>query len=46
MSHNAVKGDEEAPKVPLILKELLLCAAITAIIVAIGSVIVVSVLRK
>lgn len=46
MSHNAGKGEEEAPKVPLILKELLLCVAITAIIVAIGSVIVVSVLRK
>lgn len=46
MSHNAVKDDEEAPKVPLILKEILLCAVITAIIVAIGSVIVVSVIRR
>ena len=46
MSHNAVKDDDEAPKVPNILKEILLCVVITAIVVVAASIIVVSVIRK
>ena len=45
MSHNAVKDDDEAPKIPTILKEILLCVVIVAIIVTIGSIIVVKVIR-
>ncbi|MBR3974899.1 MAG: hypothetical protein IKJ88_03460 [Clostridia bacterium] len=46
MSHNAVKDDEEAPKIPPILKQILLCIIIVAVIVTIGSIIVVKVIRS
>ena len=46
MSHNAVKGDDEAPAVPPILKEILLCVVIVAVIVTAGSIIVVWVLSS
>ena len=45
MSHNAVKDDDEAPKIPTILKEILLCVVIVVVIVTIGSIIVVKVIR-
>lgn len=45
MTHNAVKDDEETPKTSPILKTVLICLAVAAIIVTIGSIIVLSVVK-
>ena len=46
MTHNAVKGDEEAPKASPLLKAILICSAVVAVIITIGSIIVLSVVRS
>ena len=45
MTHNAVKGDEETPKASPLLKTILICLAIGAVIITIGSIAVLSVVK-
>lgn len=45
MTHNAVKGDEESPKASPLLKTILICLAVAAVIITIGSIIILSVVK-
>ena len=45
MTHNAVKGDEETPKASPLLKIILICLAVAAVIITIGSIIVILVVK-
>ncbi|MBQ4645666.1 MAG: hypothetical protein IJB72_07895 [Clostridia bacterium] len=45
MTHNAVKDDEESPKASPLLKTILICLVVVAVIITIGSIIVLSVVK-
>jgi len=45
MTHNAVKGDEETPKTSPVLKTVLIVFVVAAIIITIGSIIVLTVVK-